>query len=154
MFSEVKRIPRDFKLIVPINKYVEIYQKGTEFISMIAVPSIFGKKKYYLKLEGITPEYVEEHLVPPMGFTFEEFDSLNDHLVELCLSIIKIIKNPDIHRRSAVHSMRPAEICCAFLAAAITGFMKERNFMDPVLYVIAQTLQIVYGIAQERAKNS
>lgn len=152
MFSEVKRIPRDFKLIVPINSDVNLYQKQTEFIGEIALPTIFGQKKYYLKLEGITPEYVEKHLVPPMGFTFEEFDTLNDHLILLCLSIINILKNREKYK-SAIYLMRPAEICCAFLAAAITGFIKEKDFKDQVLYVIAQTLQIVYGIAQENAKN-
>ena len=153
MFSEVKNIPDNFKLIIPINKYVKIYQKGTDFISSIRVPILFGKKKYYLKLSGITPKYVEDHLAPPMGFTFEEFDSFNEHLVSLCLSIVKILQNREKYKGSAIYSMAPAEICSVFLAAAMTGFMEEEKFMDPVLYVLAQTLQIVYGIAQDRAKN-
>jgi hypothetical protein len=153
MLSVVKYVPKGYKLIAKINSDVNLFQNGTKFIGEISIPSLFGKKKYYLKLEGITSEYVKEHLKPPMGFSLNEFDEFDNHLIDLCISIVNILKNTEKYKGSAIHIMQPAYICTAFLGAALVIFMKQNNTIDPVLYVIAQTLQIMYGITQENAKK-
>jgi hypothetical protein len=159
MFSVINFIPEGFQPILSLkneegeHSHLVLYQKESTFIGAIAIPALYGKEKFFLKMSKITPEYVKKTLTPIGGFTMEEFYEFDNHITDLSLSVLNILKNPEKYTDSAILIMKPAHIVTIFLAAGLMMFMSDTGEKSPTLYSLAQLLQFVYGKFQEKAKK-
>ena len=126
MFS-VKCVPKDYRKMLTLDN-ATIYQKYKDFIGVVSIP--LYSKKFYLKISKVEEKYIQ----------LDEFDKFKDSVIDLCLTVVKVLNNRDEYRNSAILLMKPVHLSTIFLAASLLTFMAENNVRNPCIYSLSQIL--------------
>ena len=147
MFSviQLRKIPSQYELINSANDYCHLYQHKTKlnkFIGSTEVPALYGNKKFYFLLTGITREYMDSLLFEGKGLSLEEYDIFED----ICFNrsiIISQLKTSEAQLRKTdpgLYSMKPGMLVLPLWASAFMSAMKEHQDIQTVIYAICQTI--------------